>query len=710
MKPPSARAEDIVDLLHGQRVADPYRWLEDASSPETQAFVEQQNAYTRHVLDAVPGVDRAALRDRIEQLLTIGRVEPPHVAGDYYFYARRDGRQNQAVIYVRKGVDGQDRALIDVNALAQDGTIALDWFYPSTDGRYVAYGTSPSGTEISTLQIIETESARLLPLKVERTRAASLSWLPDDSGFYYTKYPRLGEVPTGQEVYNRRVFFHEISAMGNFEGLFDPQVFPSADITILPEHWPGVRLSEDGRWLLVKVDEGWSKSSLFLKDLSDPERDFVPLTTGKDFLYNADILDGHLYITTNEGATRYRVLKAPCSHPERENWKEIIPESAGVLEETQIIGGRLFLRYSRNAISELKIADLNGKAHADVSMPTLGSIFAPLGGKWDGVEAFFGFTSFAIPPTVYRVSLDGVVTPWAKIDCSINPNDFHVQQVWFTSKDGTRVPMFIVSKQGGVRTGKTPTLLSGYGGFNVGRTPVFNRNAMLLLLEYGGIYADVQLRGGNEFGEAWHRAGMLESKQNVFDDFSAAAEFLIRERYTDRDHLAIQGGSNGGLLVGAAITQRPELFRAAICQVPLLDMVRYHNFQIARLWIPEYGSADIPEQFKYIYSYSPYHHVKPGIQYPAAFFMTADGDTRVDPMHAIKMAALLQANAVNGPDRPILLRVDVKAGHGAGKPIGKLMDDALDLWTFLFWQLEINFSNRSLPARKNLHGNAGLHK
>jgi prolyl oligopeptidase len=696
MKPPSAKIEDTFDFLHGHRVADPYRWLEDASSPETQKFVEQQNAYTRRVLDAAHGVDRRTLRDRIEKLLTIGRVEPPHVAGDCYFYARRDGRQNQPVIYVRKRGAGEreDRLLIDVNALAQDGTIALDWCYPSISGRYVAFGTSASGTEVSTLQVIETESGQLLPVRIERTRAASLAWLPDDSGFYYTKYPRPGDVPPGQEVYYRRVFFHLLTKEEHAAGANDPQIFPTETVKIDPEHWPGVQLSEDGRWLLVKVEEGWSKSSLFLKDLSHTGSEFVCLTPGKDFIYTAEILDGHLYITTNEGAPHYHLVKAPCNHPERENWKEIIPESEGVIEETQIIGCRLFLRYSRNAISELKIADLDGKHLADVLLPTLGSIFAPLGGKWDGEEAFLGFTSFAIPPAVYRLTLDGVVTPWAHVESPIDPDDFHVEQRWFHSKDGTRLPMFIVSKHRIPKTGNTPTLLSGYGGFNVGRTPVFNRNTMLLLLENGGIYADVQLRGGNEFGEAWHRGGMLEKKQNVFDDFSAAAEFLIAERYTDRDHLAIQGGSNGGLLVGAAITQRPELFRAAICQVPLLDMVRYHNFQIAKLWIAEYGSAENPEQFKYIYGYSPYHHVKPGIQYPATFFMTADGDTRVDPMHAKKMAALMQANSANDASRPILLRVDVKAGHGAGKPIGKLMDDALDLWTFLFWQLGVMSTER----------------
>jgi len=332
MKPAAARVEESFDVLHGEPVADPYRWLEDATSPETQAFVAQQNAYARRVLDDAPGVDRRALRDRTEMLLTIGRIEPPQVAGDYYFYARREGRQNQPVIYVRKGASSDDRVLIDVNALAQDGTIALDWFYPSHDGKYVAYGTSASGTELSTLQLIETDSGRQLPLKIERTRAASLAWLPDNSGFYYTKYPRHGEVPAGQEVYNRRVFFHTITTSGNFDGMFDPQIFPSSVIAIHPEHWPNVHLSEDGRWLLVKVEEGWARNSLYLKDLSNSANDFVALTPGKDFLYDADFLKGYLYITTNEGATRYRVLKTACAQPQIENWREIISESDGVIE------------------------------------------------------------------------------------------------------------------------------------------------------------------------------------------------------------------------------------------------------------------------------------------------------------------------------------------------------------------------------------------
>jgi len=715
--PPKAATSIVSDDYHGRRVNDPYRWLENAGAAETQRFVEEQNAYTRSVLEGVSGRDE--LRRRVEQLLTIGRVASPRVGGDRYFYERRDGRQNQAVVYVRDGRQGpalqkRDRALIDVNDLAPDGTIALDWWYPSEDGKYVAFGTSPNGSELSTLQVIDADSGALLAERIERTRAASVAWLPDSSGFYYTRYPRPGDVPAGEEMYNRRVFFHRLSSgdhasntnksgideSGNSaggtgaSGMNDPLVFPADGVEPAPEHWPNVALSNDGRWLLVDVSEGWTKTELYLKDLSSegPAASgsrFQRVTSGKNFLYHGEVLDGQLYITTNEDAPRFRVFKAECAAPGRADWKEIVPESDAVIEgHAAIIGKRLFVHTIKNASSQLKLFDLEGRPVAEVAMPALGSIF-DLGGHWNSDSGFFGFVSYAIPPTVYEVSLNGQTEEWARVGSSIDPRRYQVEQLWFRSKDGTRVPMFAVSKKGLIRNSHNPTLLSGYGGFNAGRTPVFNRNAMLLLLEQGGVYADVQLRGGNEFGEDWHRDGMLEKKQNVFDDFIAAAEHLIAEKYTDAAHLAIQGGSNGGLLMGAALTQRPDLFRAVVCQVPLLDMLRYQNFQIAKLWIPEYGSSDDPKQFEYLYAYSPYHHVQPGIRYPAILFMTAESDTRVDPMHAIKMAALLQAEAANGPGQPILLRVDSKAGHGVGKPITKLVDDAVDVWSFLFWQLGV---------------------
>jgi prolyl oligopeptidase len=694
--PPEANIMAVIDNYHGLQIADAYRWLEDAAAPETRQFVAAQNAYTRSVLENISGRDE--LRRRVEQLLTIGRVASPRIGGNTYFYERRDGRQNQAVVYARqvrdgKGPESKDRALIDVNSLAPDGTIALDWWYPSEDGKYVAFGTSPNGSELSTLQVIESATGKLLEEKIERTRAASVAWLPDSSGFYYTRYPRPGDVPAGEEMYNRRVFFHQLSSTGNAGGAQDPQVFPANGIELTQQQWPNVSISNDGQWLLVDVSDGWTKTELYLNDLSSdpasPQGRFQRITTGKDFLYNGGVLDGQLYITTNEGAPRFRVFKAACGAPQRSNWQEIIPESDAVIEgHATVIARKLFVHSIRNASSQLSLFDLDGKPLADVAMPALGSIF-DLGGSWNSASGFFGFVSYAVPPTVFEVSLNGQTAEWARVESAIDPARYQVEQLWFNSKDGTRVPMFVVSKKGVVKNGCNPTLLSGYGGFNVGRTPSFNRNAMLLLLEQGGVYVDVQLRGGNEFGEDWHRNGMLDKKQNVFDDFIAAAEHLIAEKYTDAKHLAIQGGSNGGLLVGAAFTQRPDLFRAVVCQVPLLDMLRYQSFQIAKLWIPEYGSSDDPQQFEYLHAYSPYHHVKAGTVYPAVLFMTAESDTRVDPMHAVKMAALLQAEAANGPERPILLRVDAKAGHGVGKPITKLVDDAVDVWSFLFWQLGV---------------------
>src|SRR5579864_4476416 len=684
MTPPKAEINIVVDDYHGHKVSDPYRWLEDAQSPQTQRFVEEQNGYTKQVLDSIPGKDK--LRARLEQLLSIGRLEAPQPSGRYYFYERREGQQNQGVVYVREGINGKDRSLIDVNSLAPDGTIALDWWYPSHNGKYVAYGTSPNGSEISTLRVIETATGKLLPEQIGRTRAAALAWLPDNSGFYYTRYPRPGDVPAGQEMYNRHVFLHKLGSAGNSDGLKDPLIFGEG---LDPTFWPQPHLSNDGQWLLIHISEGWTRSELYLKHVSDPTSKFVSITSGKNFLYSGGILDGQLYITTNEDAPRYRIFKVACANPDRNNWKEIVPQSDAVIESAAaIIGRRLFVSYLRNASSALTIYDLNGKRVADVALPTLGSI-AGIGGDWDSKEGFFAFHSYALPTTAYSVTLDGKISEFARVQSDIDSSQYVVKQVRFNSKDGTSVPMFIVHKKGLEISGKTPTLLSGYGGFNLGRTPFFDRNAMLILLEHGGIYADVQLRGGNEFGEEWHRAGMLDKKQNVFDDFIAAAEYLIAQKYTDRDHLAIQGGSNGGLLMGAAFTQRPDLFRAVICQVPLLDMLRYQRFQIAKLWIPEYGSSDNPEQFDWLYAYSPYQHVKKGNLYPAILFMTADTDTRVDPMHAKKMAALLQAQAANGPDRPILLRVDTKAGHGIGKPIGKILEDDVDIWSFVFWQLGI---------------------
>jgi prolyl oligopeptidase len=678
---PKAEKRPLEETLHGVKIVDNYRWLEDGSSPETQKWVEAEMAYTNAVLDPLPG--REAIHKRLTELLSIGSISAPQIGGKYYFYARREGMQNQPIVFVRDGADGKDRVLVDVNQLAADGTIALDWYQPSENGRYLVYGTSPSGSEMSTLHIVETKTGKTLPDVIERTRAASIAWLLDNSGFYYTRYPKKGDVPEGQEMYNRHVFYHELGT----DPETDTKIFGEGRD---PEDWPAVNLDNDGRLLLITVQQGWTKTELFLMDLkkgTPPER----ITTGKDFLYSGSIYNGRLYIVTNEDAPRYRVFAAEAGNYERDDWKEIIPQTDAVLQGASAWGGKLFAQYEQNASSQLKIFDLNGDHLSDLMLPAIGTVYQS-DGKWDRDEIFYGFMSFTVPPTVYRYDLKTKATTlWAKVDApAIDPAAYEVNQEWYHSKDGTRVPMFIVNKKGLKKDGHNPTLLTAYGGFNVSLTPSFGRPAYLWM-EHGGVYAVANLRGGAEFGEDWHRAGMLDKKQNVFDDMIAAAEYLIGEKYTDTDHLAIQGGSNGGLLMGAMITQRPDLFRAVVCQVPLLDMLRYQNFQIAKLWIPEYGSSDNPEQFKWLYAYSPYHRVKAGTEYPAILFMTADTDTRVDPMHAKKMAAEMQDEAKNGASqtRPILLRIESKAGHGAGKPLTKQIEEFTDVYSFLFWQLGV---------------------
>ena len=767
--PPKAEIKPIADIYHGTKVVDNYRWLEDGNSAETQKWVEQEMDYTRSLLDPLAG--REAIHKRLTELLSIGSITAPMIAGKHYFFTKREGMQNQPVLYVRERGEAlqatslqTDRVLVDANQLAADGTIALDWFQPSDNGKYVAYGTSQSGSEMSTLHLIETKTGTILPDVIERTRAASIAWLHDNSGFYYTRYPKKGDVPAGQEMYNRHVFFHLLGTDPDTDDL----IFGEGRD---PEDWPSVFLSNDGRWLLIHVSQGWTKSELFLMDThgkNPPSR----LTTGKDFNYGAEIYEGKVYITTNEDAPRYRVFVTEAGNFDRGAWKEIIPQTDAVLQNVSVYGGKLFAQYEQNATSQLKLFDLEGKKLNDISLPAIGTVFGT-GGKWNHDEMFFGFHSFTTAPSIYRVDLKSANEPqglkpmslpgssgtaesralprsiqpsesddktaensstapqglkpssvaapsgtaesralprsvdkpvensttsadvrpvlWAKVDApSIDPSAYEVAQEWYKSKDGTRVPMFIVHKKGLQKTGHNPTLLTAYGGFNVSLTPSFSRTAYLWM-EHGGVFAVANLRGGAEFGEDWHRAGMLDKKQTVFDDMIAAAEHLISEKYTDKNHLAIQGGSNGGLLMGAMITQRPDLFRAVVCQVPLLDMLRYQNFQIAKLWIPEYGSAENPDQFKWLYAYSPYHHVKAGTEYPATLFMTGDFDTRVDPMHAKKMAAEMQAEAKNGQSktRPILLRIESKAGHGAGKPVTKQIEEFTDVYSFLFWQLGV---------------------
>lgn len=672
---PPTKTEPVSDVLHGQTVSDPYRWLEDGDSPAVKEWSAKQIAFTRGVLDHLPG--REQIAKRLDQLLQIGSIGVPHPHRGKYFYTRREGKQNQPVLYVREGLDGKDRVLLDVNALDAAGTTALDWYFPSDDGSLLAYGLSVGGSEMSTLRVRDVMTGKDLPVMIDRCRACSLAWLPDSKSFYYTRYPAKGTVADGEETYHRHVFYHRLGD----DPANDKKVFGAGRAK---EDWPNIALSPDGKWLAVTEQQGWAKTEVYVADVSGGAPTFQPLVEGVPAIFNVDLTNDALFIRTNDQAPKYKIYRTTYGQLGRTHWKEIIPEGQDVIENAHIVGDTLATVMLHKATSQVRLHDLHGKMKSEVALPTLGSV-AGLSGEHDGKELFFGFHSFTLPVRIIRVDLatNGTAV-WNKVTADIDFDAYEVKQVEYPSKDGTMVTMFLASKKGMKRDGKNPTLLYGYGGFNISLTPSFAASRFLFL-ERGGVLAIANLRGGGEYGEEWHQKGMLGNKQNVFDDFIAAAEWLIKEKVTNRDRLAIQGGSNGGLLVGAALTQRPDLFRAVVCQVPLLDMIRYHRFQIARLWIPEYGSSENSEQFNWLSRYSPYHHVKKGTAYPATLIATAESDTRVDPLHARKMTALLQASTSS--DQPILLRLEAKAGHGAGKPRGKQLEELTDIYAFLFAKL-----------------------
>ncbi len=707
---------------------DPFQWLEDGDAPKVQRWTEAENAAARRVLDAFPG--RAALERRFWQLFEIGSlgipVSRPHGNTRRYFFTRRDGKQNQPVLYRRDGReadgreadgnDGGDRALVDVNTERADGTRALDWWFPSDDGAKVAYGVSDDGDEESILRVRDVASGRDTGDEIPRTRACSLRWTPDGRGFYYTRTPAPGEVPRGEEAYHRAVFHHRLGD----PPAFDRKIFGEGrDRT----DWPGVDLSPDGRWLVITVEQGWSKSEVYLFDTRSAAGTSgtpVAVATGEEAQFRViEALDDRIYLFTTSGAPRGRVFRVDPNQPARARWVQIIAESADVLDSVVYFRGGLAAACLRDATARLRLWSGDGAAQGEVALPSIGAITS-LGGARDANEVFYSFAGFFAPTTIFRVSPGapsagappagappkGVI--WRQLAAPIDPAAFEVERAMVTSRDGTRLPVFLAHRKGVPRDGTRPALLTGYGGFDVNVLPGWTP-AAIPFLESGGTFALAVLRGGGEYGEAWHRAGMLGNKQNVFDDFIAAATWLIDNRVTGADRLAISGRSNGGLLVGAALTQRPELFRAVVCGVPLLDMLRYHLFRVAALWVPEYGSPDDPEARRWLSAYSPYQHVRDGVKYPAVYLHTAASDSRVDPMHARKMAARLQSATATSPTkisatansatatsknagfRPILLQVESRAGHGAGKPLGKVITQLVDEWSFLFAELGISY-------------------
>jgi prolyl oligopeptidase len=676
----ATRKVDIIDDYFGTPVADPYRWLEDGESPEVTAWTRAQNEHTRAYLDAVPGA--RALEARVRALLEVGSCSAPAVRTTArgqvrYFHMKREGTQNHPILYVRDSVHGDDRVLLDPAHLSTDGTDALDWWYPSWDGALIAWGRSESGSEESTLYVRDVDGGMDLRDRIPHTRHCTVAWLPDRSGFYYSRFPAPGSVPLGDEKYFARVYFHRLGD----DVARDTVVFGEGrDKTDMPT----VQISPCGRWLVVRVHMGWDKSEVYVLDRRSSSG-FVPVVTGTRALFEPIPRPDALYLLTNDGAPKYSLFAVEYATPERKAWRTIIPESDDVLEDCTILKGTIVANYLHQASSRLERFSLDG--HALGAIPLGSLVSASVSGAWDGDEAFVCATSFVAPFEVERVDLrTGKSEAWSTVARRAGAGDVSVSRVYATSKDGTRIPMFVVEREGAKRDGTAACVLYGYGGFNVNQTPAFSVRA-LLTVERGGVWAAAVLRGGGEFGEAWHQAGMLEKKQNVFDDFIACAKELGRAQIARPDRIAIAGGSNGGLLVAACAVQRPELFRAGLSIVPLTDMLRYHRFRIGKLWIPEYGSAEDAHQFPFLFAYSPYHHLIAGTRYPSLLFATAESDSRVDPMHARKMAARMQELALAG--RPILLRVESKAGHGQGKPISKVVEEITDEMTFLFHELEV---------------------
>jgi prolyl oligopeptidase len=680
IKYPVTRKVDTVNNYFGTTIADPYRWLEDDNSAETKAWVEEQNKVTFDYLSKIPFREKA--KARLSEMWNYPRIGSPSKEGDYYFFFKNDGLQNQSIMYRQKGLNGTPEIFIDPNKLSSDGTAALGGTSFSKNSKYVAYFLAQSGSDWQEIYVMNAATKEKMSDKIEFVKFSGASWKGDE-GFYYSRYP----APDEKSKLSKQNRFHQVW----YHQLGTPQ---SEDVLIYkdeahPLRNVGAGLSEDGRFLFLISSEGTSGNELWVKDVKTGQTEFSLLIPG--FKSESSVIDNigdKLLVRTNTDAPNNKVVLIDPKNPDSKNWKLIIAEQKEVLQSVGKAGGFLFCSYLKDASTKVYQYTYEGKLVREIQLPGIGSA-GGFGGKKDDKEFFYTFSSYNTPPSIYRFNIEsGASTLFRKTETKFKNEDYETKQIFFTSKDGTKVPMFLTYKRGMKLDGSNPVLLYGYGGFNIPQTPGFSiSNAFWM--EQGGIYAVVNLRGGSEYGEAWHKAGMLENKQNVFDDFIGAAEYLIDGNYTSKGKIAIRGGSNGGLLVGACMTQRPDLFKVALPAVGVMDMLRYHLFTIGWAWAVEYGRSDNAEHFKYLIKYSPLHNLKDGTAYPATMVTTADHDDRVVPAHSFKFAARLQ-EAHKG-DNPVLIRIETKAGHGAGKPTSKQIEEAADTWSFVMFNLGMEF-------------------
>ncbi len=677
---PKAKTVDQVDDYHGTKVADPYRWLEDADSPDTKAWVEEEDKVTFGYLEKIPY--RGAIRDRLMKLWNYERFTTPEQENGRYFFQHNNGLQNQNVLLVAESLNAEPRVLLDPNTLSSDGTVALAGASITDDGKLLAYATAQSGSDWQQWHVRDVSTGKDLPDLLQWSKFSGAAWTKDEKGFFYSRYDEPKGTALRDTNYFQKLYYH---ALGTSQAE-DKLIYERPDNK---EMLFGGSVTDDGRYLIITVSQGTSpKTRVYYRDLSQPQSEVVKLLDDFDAQYQFIDNDGPVFwIQTDLQAARGKLIAIDTRHPERASWKTLVPEGKDKLEQVTVVDNRFLLSYLKDAKTEVRVCDLQGKAIRTVDLPGIGTAFG-FQGKRKDKETFYSFTSFISPTTVYRYEpATGKSSVFRQPKVGFDASQYETKQVFYNSKDGTRVPMFLTYKKGLKLDGQNPTLLYAYGGFDISLTPSFSIPT-IVWLEMGGVYAQPNLRGGGEYGEEWHLAGTKAHKQNVFDDFIAAAEWLIANKYTSTPKLAIRGGSNGGLLVGACLTQHPDLFGATLPHVGVMDMLRFQKFTIGWAWTSDYGSSDDPEDFKALYAYSPLHNLKSGTKYPPTLIATADHDDRVVPGHSFKFAATMQAD--QAAPAPVLIRIETKAGHGAGKPISKIIDETADEWAFVGYNLNMD--------------------